>query len=108
MNSRERVLTAFMHQEADRVPIDFGGLSCGTMHASCIAKLRDYFGLEKRPVKVLEPFIMIGEIDGDLKELLGVDACAVMGPTTAFGQKRENWKEWDVTGWYACTGPGRI
>lgn len=96
MNSRERVLTAFMHQEADRVPVDFGGLSCGTMHASCIAKLRDYFGLEKRPVKVLEPFIMIGEIDEDLKELIGVDACAVMGPTTAFGQRRENWKEWEL------------
>ncbi|MGI6175117.1 MAG: uroporphyrinogen decarboxylase family protein [Christensenellales bacterium] len=96
MTSRERIACAFSHQEPDRVPMDFGGLSCGTMHATCISQLRDYYGLDKRPVKVLEPFIMIGEIEEDLKAVLGVDACAVMGPEDLFGNRREDWKEWQL------------
>ena len=36
-------------------------------------RLRDHFGLEKRPVKVHEPFQMLGLLDEDLKQVLGID-----------------------------------
>jgi len=41
------------------------------MHVSCVAKLRDHYGLEKRLVKVCEPFQMLGLIDDDLKRRSG-------------------------------------
>jgi hypothetical protein len=50
LTSRERVLTSLSHRQPDRVPIDFGGTTVTSMHVSCVAALRDYFGLEKRLV----------------------------------------------------------
>jgi uroporphyrinogen decarboxylase len=48
MNSRERVLLALDHQEADRVPIDLGGTVVSSIALSTYAALRDYFGLPKK------------------------------------------------------------
>lgn len=50
MECRERVRAALAHREPDRVPIDFGGTSVTGMHASVVAALREWYGLEKRPV----------------------------------------------------------
>lgn len=38
-----------------------------------MAGLRDYFGLEKRLVKVHEPYQMLGMLDEDLKQAMGID-----------------------------------
>ena len=51
---RKRVLDALNHREPDRVPVDFGGSAVTGMNVSCVANLRDHYGLEKRPVKVIE------------------------------------------------------
>lgn len=96
MNSKERVLAALQHRQPDQVPIDFDGTLCSGMHVTCVAALRDYYGLEKRPVKVHEPFQMLGLIEDDLKEAIGVDIIAVNGRNTLFGFPNENWKPWRV------------
>ncbi len=94
MTSRERILTTLKHRQPDRIPIDFGGTATSGMHVSCIADLRDYYGLEKRLVKVHEPYQMLGWIDEDLKEILGIDIEPVIGRNTLFGFPNENWKPW--------------
>jgi hypothetical protein len=71
--SRERLASALNHKQPDRIPIDFGGSSVTGIHASCVAALRDYYGLEKRPVRIHEPSQMLGQVDDDLKDALGVD-----------------------------------
>jgi len=71
--SRERVLRALDHQETDRIPIDFGGTAVTGIHVSCVAALRDHYGLGKRPVKVHEPYQMLGWVENDLKEAMGID-----------------------------------
>ena len=53
---RKRVLDAINHRTPDRVPMDFGGSTVTGMHVSCVAQLRDHYGLEKRLVKVHDPF----------------------------------------------------
>jgi hypothetical protein len=71
MNSRQRVTLALNHQEPDRVPVDFGG-SLGTgMHCSIVYQLRQKLGLDRpgTPVKVIEPYQMLGEIGPDLEIL---------------------------------------
>ena len=40
------------------MPIDLGGTGVSGIHASVVAALRDRYGLEKRPVKVSEPYQM--------------------------------------------------
>ena len=77
MNSKQRLLAALDHQTPDRMPIDFGGTLTSGIHVSCVAQLRDYYGLEKRLVKVHDPYQMLGWVDDDLKEALGIDTVCV-------------------------------
>ena len=108
MNSRERLNLALNHKEADRVPVDFGGTICSCMHVSCIAALRDYYGLEKHPVKVYEPFQMLGFIEDDLAQVLEVDVCGVGGRSNMFGVRNENWKEWRLDSGLVVLVPGNF
>jgi hypothetical protein len=94
MTSRERVRAALSHREPDRMPIDFGGTSVTGMHASCVAALREYFGLEKRPVKIHEPGQMLGLVEDDLQRAMGVDVEGVFPRRTIFGFANRNWKPW--------------
>ena len=96
MNSRQRVMLALNHQEPDRVPVDFGG-SLGTgMHCSIVYQLRQKHGLDRpgTPVKVIEPYQMLGEIGPDLADVLGIDVACLVGSRTLFGFKNEGWKPW--------------
>jgi hypothetical protein len=94
MTSRERVVTTLHHRQPDAIPVDFGGTAVTGMHVSCVAALRDHYGLEKRPVKVHEPYQMLGFIDEDLKHVLGIDVEGVYAAETLFGFRNENWKPW--------------
>ncbi len=94
MNHRERVLTSLSHKQPDKIAFDFGGTCCTTMHVSCIEKLRDYYGLEKRPVTVVDVFTMVGMIDEDLADALGVDLSPAYPIGASFGLKRNKVKEW--------------
>ena len=98
MNSRERVVRALNHQVPDRVPIDFDSTPVSGMHVTCVAALRDYYGLEKRPVKIHEPFQMLGQIEDDLRDAIGIDVIGVNGRNTMFGFPNENWKPWRFNG----------
>jgi hypothetical protein len=93
MNSRERLRKAINHEQPDRVPLDIGSAPVTSMHATCVADLRDYYGLEKRPVLVHEPFQMLGWIDEDLMEVLGIDTVGVSPRNTLFGSPNGDWKE---------------
>ncbi len=91
--SRERVRATLNHQAAAPVAIDFGSTGVTGMHVTCVEALREYYGLERRPVKVCEPYQMLGEIEDDLKEVMGVDTVALAAPGTIFGFRNEHWKE---------------
>lgn len=94
MRHRERILAALRHKEPDAVPVDFGATAVTGIHVSCVAALRDFYGLENRPVKVHEPYQMLGWIDGDLKEAMGIDAEGATPPKTMFGFPNDRWKSW--------------
>ncbi|HEU0140627.1 MAG TPA: hypothetical protein VFQ79_12980 [Bryobacteraceae bacterium] len=80
--SARRLAAALRHERPDRIPIDLGSTAVTGVHVTCVAALRDYYGLEKRPVKVHEPYQMLGWIDGDLAEVLGVDTAGVFSRET--------------------------
>ncbi len=100
MNSFERVLTALNHQTPDRVPLDLGGSAVTGMSAISVYMLRQAFGLDapRTPVKVVEPYQMLGEVAPDLLDALGVDIVGLGSPRTMFGFRNENWKEWEFNG----------
>jgi len=96
LTSRERVCIALDHREPDRVPLDLGASPVSGMHVSSVYRLRQALGLDEpgTPVKVIEPFQMLGEIKSDLLEKLGVDVVGLWGSKTMFGFKNEGWKPW--------------
>jgi hypothetical protein len=96
LTSRERVVKAINHQEADRVPLDLGGSAVTGMHASSVYLLRQALHLDPpgTPVKIVEPYQMLGEIKPDLLDALGVDVVGLIAPKGFFGFKNENWKPW--------------
>ena len=96
MNSRQRVTAALNHQEPDRIPLDLGGGPVTGMHVSSVYMLRQALELDPpgTPVKVIEPYQMLGEIKPDLMDALGVDVVGLSSPTTMFGFPLDNWKEW--------------
>lgn len=97
MTGREKMRRALNHEEGP-VAVDFGGTMISGMHVTCVEALRDYYGLEKRPVKAYEPYQMLGFFDDDLKDVMGIDTNGLSGPRTMFGFENADWKEW-VTPW---------
>jgi hypothetical protein len=96
--SRERIVAALNHRQPDRIPIDFGGTMVTGVHASCVAELRDHYGLEKRPVRVHEPFQMLAVLDDDLQDAMGLDVVGVFARNTMFGFPVGTWKSWMFNG----------
>jgi hypothetical protein len=105
--SKDRVTAALLHRPPDRIPIDFGSTSVTGIHVACVAALRDYYGLERRPVKVHEPYQMLGLIDEDLKQAMGLDVEGVFRRKTLFGFPLGDWKPWSFRGLDVLV-PGRF
>jgi len=98
VTSRDRLAATLSHKQPDRIPIDFGGTAVTGIHASCVAALRDYYSLEKRPVRVHEPFQMLALLDEDLQDAMGVDVTGIFARNTMFGFPAERWKPWLFNG----------
>ncbi len=100
MTSRERVQLALKHQQADRVPLDLGASAVTGMQVDTVYKLRQALHLDRpgTPVKVVEPYQMLGEIAPGLMEALGVDVIGLLSPRTLFGFRNEGWKPWTTFG----------
>jgi hypothetical protein len=96
--SRERLIDTMNHKQPDRLPMDFGSTPVTGVHVSCVAALRNYYGLERRPVRVHEPFQMLGTIDDDLREAMKLDVVGVFSRNTMFGFPAEQWKPWRFHG----------
>lgn len=98
MTSRQRVDLALNHREPDHVPLDLGASAVTGMHASTVYKLRQAIGLDApgTPVKIVEPYQLLGEIAPDLIEAIGVDVVGLGGTKTIFGFANEGWKPWQL------------
>jgi len=98
MTARERVFLALNHREPDRVPLDLGATGVTGMHVSSVYRLRQALGLDKpgTPVRVIEPFQMLGEIADDLVEILGVDVLSITGSKNMFGFENRDWIPWSL------------
>ncbi|TFG63432.1 MAG: methyltransferase [Spirochaetales bacterium] len=108
MTGRERVRTALEFRQPDRVPIDFGGCAQTTIHVGVIASLRDYYGLEKRPVKVEEPYTMMGRLDEDLKSVIQTDVDSFPTLYSFFGIARDGWQEYTMQDGLKVLAPGNF
>ena len=98
LTARERVQRALNHQQPDRVPLDLGATAVTGMHVSSVYALRQALQLDApgTPVKVIEPYQMLGEIAPDLVDALGVDVVGATAEKGFFGYRNEDWKPWQL------------
>ncbi|MDP2998220.1 MAG: uroporphyrinogen decarboxylase family protein [Bryobacterales bacterium] len=108
MTPHQRVLTTLAHRAPDRVPIDFGGTMVTGIHVSVVAALRDFYGLEKRPVKALDPGQMLGLVEDDLKTAMGIDVEGVFRRATRFGFPLDDWKPFRMYDGLEILVPGQF
>jgi len=84
MTSREKVRLALNHQDGS-MPVDFGSTGVTGIHCKVIEGLRRHYGLENRPVKVIEPYQMLGEVDNELQQIIGTDVTGIYGRCNMLG-----------------------
>jgi Uroporphyrinogen decarboxylase (URO-D) len=104
--ARQQVLDTLNHKQPTRVPMDFGSTMVTGIHVSVVAALREYYGLEFRPVKVCDPYQMLGLVEEDLARAMDLDVVGVFGPNTFFGFPLDNWKPWRMPDGLEVSVPG--
>ncbi|MBM3881744.1 MAG: methyltransferase [Verrucomicrobia bacterium] len=105
MTSRERVLAALNHQEADRVPVDLSGHRSSGIAAMAYARLRQHLGLEPRPIRVYDPVQQLAIVDEDVLSRFGVDTVEL---GRAFAQQDEHWQDWVLPDGTPCQMPAWV
>ena len=94
MTSREITLDTINHREPAKLPFDMGGTGVTGIHVLAVENLRKFYGLEAGPVKVIEPYQMLGEVDEELAGLAGTDITGIYGRNNMFGIPQDKrWKE---------------
>lgn len=108
MNPRERIRAALNHQVTDKLPVDFGSSPVTGIAASLVYQLRKRLGLEQRPVKIIDPFQMLGEIDDDLRAYLQTDIVSILPQTCPFGIENRDWRRWTLPDGTPVLVPGGL
>jgi uroporphyrinogen decarboxylase len=84
MNHRERVLTALRHQEADRIPLDFGGTGDSTILAVAYQELRKHLGLPATITRVIDVIQQTAVVEGDVRQALDIDVIPIFNEPRAW------------------------
>ena len=93
VTGKEKLRNALNHREG-LIPLDLGATSVSGIHASTLAALRRHYGLSDGPIKIHEPYQMLGLPEEDLLQRIGADIGGVSPPLTMFGFENKDWKEW--------------
>ena len=91
-SSKQNFIKTVNHQQPEKVVVDFGSAPVTGIHAVVVEKLREYYGLEKKPVRIIEPYQMLGELDADLIREMDIDVIGLGGKKNMFGIPNRDWK----------------
>lgn len=98
MTSKERFDLTVNHKQPDKIVVDFGSTSVTGIHVRSIENLRKYYGLEYKPVRVTDPYQMLGEVDHELVSIMGIDVVGAKGRKNSFGfYNHEPFKEFNTS-----------
>ncbi|TWU34300.1 uroporphyrinogen decarboxylase family protein [Novipirellula artificiosorum] len=93
MDGRQRLDATLNHRQPDRVCVDFGATFVTGVHVAVVDKLRKaVLGDPEYRVRVIEPYQMLGEIDDELRDALGIDVVGHLTRKSIFGTDESDWK----------------
>lgn len=73
MNHRDRVMAAIGHQQADRVPVDLGGMASTGIMASAYADLKRHLGISTGAVLIFDGAQQLAVVEEPVRRQLGCD-----------------------------------
>lgn len=85
MNSREAFIKTVEHQDAGRLVLDFGATALTGIHVQTISNLRRHYGLLRNPIRIMEPFQMLGEVGWEMVDSIGIDVVGAWSRNNVFG-----------------------
>ncbi|NQU10396.1 hypothetical protein HQ590_06385 [bacterium] len=88
MTPRERILAALERRPVDRLPIDFAGTDCSSIHLVACHEVRRHLGLAPRTLRLGCATQQVTEVDPDLLDRFGSDAVGL------YFHPRQ-WRVWD-------------
>jgi uroporphyrinogen decarboxylase len=94
MNSRERVLAAIRHEEADRVPIDAGGTGVTSINLIAYGKLKRHLGLTEGQARVFHTWIQVPELEPAVAGRLHSDTVTLPRYRMSLGIPNAEFKPW--------------
>lgn len=92
MTGKERIKNVLNHRAADAIAVDFGSSPVSGIHCKAVEGLRRYYKLDDHPVKVHEPGQMLGLVEDDLAEAMGIDTYGCFAASNGFGIPIKDWK----------------
>ncbi|MCO6452020.1 MAG: hypothetical protein J5I90_14650 [Caldilineales bacterium] len=94
MNSRERVLAAINHEEADRVPIDLGSTCVTSINLKAYGNLRRTLGMKGGAARVFHTWVQTPEVEPEIAERLHVDTVTLPRYKMSLGIPNADFKPW--------------
>jgi len=102
ITSRQRILNALNHTEADRIPVDFSGHRSSGIAAIAYARLRKHLGFTEKPIRVYDMVQQLAIVDDDILDFFGIDTIE-MGRGFLLDDK--DWKGWVLPDGTPCQVP---
>ena len=102
MNSRERVLAAINHKQADRVPLDFGGHRSSGIAAIAYARLKKALGINNGDIYVYDMAQQLAIVEPPVLDAVGAD---VVEMGRGFMLDDKEWKPWVLPDGTPCKIP---
>lgn len=94
--SRERLQRTLEHKDPGKVVVDLGSNAVTGINANALDRLRKKLGLQDQLIKVDEPLQLLGRVEEDVRQALGIDVVGVSSDTTLYGFFNEGWKPWKL------------
>lgn len=92
MTSRERVRKVLNHEEADRMPIDFGAMRSTGITAVAYNNLKKHFGMSTETTKIYDVWQQIAEPEKEILDRFHGDVVQLHRLAPAFGVPITEWK----------------
>jgi uroporphyrinogen decarboxylase len=105
MNSRERVRMAIDHREADRVPIDLGGMRSTGIAAIAYNNLRKKLNINSRLPRMYDFLQQLSFPEKEVMDMFHIDA---IDAGQAFLKDNSKWRKWTLNDGSECLIPGYL
>jgi uroporphyrinogen decarboxylase len=105
MNSRERVRMAIDHREADRVPIDLGGMRSTGIAAIAYNKLRKKLNINNSLPRMYDFLQQLSFPEKEVMDMFHIDA---IDAGQGFLKDSSKWRKWTLNDGSECLIPGYL